>query len=199
MWAPLTETLALHIAFLEKSGLITDWPMYQKLWDRIKDNLKILETGEVIGTSKIFIGFKFCEELAQCNVLYYRVAGSLLAVPIIEDLIEFDGLYNVIEDFFLKTYSLAPKISKTKDSSVCVTFPGSYQRLVSRYPSPRKAQSDFEHIVGGIQALSFKTEIKRDRLTFTVSFPDCESEKEETPFVKIAKKMLNSGEISGCP
>jgi hypothetical protein len=102
---PLVTIFNGHFtAVMDKDGSDV-WASKIKIWNLIFDNLR--EHDQIYGTIRVFQSIRFIEALATDDDDYFKVASMLLLAPLVEDFTAFNGFFNSLEDFFLKTYGLA--------------------------------------------------------------------------------------------
>lgn len=174
VWSPIGGIMGEHFSRYLEPGKIKEWDCKKALWDDILQFLKDQDNGDILGTCDAFLALRFIEKLAVNDDPYFRLASFTINGPLLEDFLEFDGLHNCVEHFFLKRYGISPGIVDLSEGRIFVKFPGFIHRLATGYPSRFKVQVDFFNLVKGLWSLKFYCVRDASGLLFQVVLPEPE-------------------------
>lgn len=171
----------------------------EKCWYPIFDTIKEMETGKGMGDLKSLHNLVFFEMLGLFDNPYIRMAGGLMAKPITEDFYHRDGIRDLVEEFFLRRYGIAPNYTTVSTPGRCIVkIPGLIERLKIGHPSPRVIKADYLKLFKRLYSIEGSVQTNKDLMVFSVR-PTFVTPHNHTDsdFVQIGKELLEVIENRG--
>lgn len=196
---PLAQIHAEHFSHFctpDRYGL---WEERRVLWDKIDAMCRRMESGEFSGSVKTVDALMFIQELSARPDPYFNLAGYVISQPILEDLVFFGGLQNLVEDFCLKQYGVPARLLQSKrPDTTAIRVPDITTRLATGHPSVKQIIRDFTKKVSGLWLVEFDCFSRGSVIYFAVQLtpPDLDDPGINYEMVRVGVDLINQMKVS---